>query len=332
MFAYQPKPFEPPFWTRLGGHFQTIFGSFFPIPNIKYQKRRRFHTPDGDFFDVDIVLGDNTQKPYVVVCHGLESSAHSSHSLRIVESFAALGWNVFAINYRGCSGEPNLTLRTYHMGFVDDLDLLTKTIYEETNKRCTIYLAGFSLGGNIIIKFLGELGNKAYERCILGAAVSCVPLNPFYCQPKADRGFSKWIYVGRFLSSFKTKAQEQHKRFPKAFDIERVRRITTIGELDDYYISKVFGFHGKEDYYRKNGSEFFLPFVRVPLLILQSKNDPIVDTEHVPQIPKSLPIHLFYTENGGHCGYFQGFFSPSYMAQEMSRFLGWINSGKSESN
>lgn len=252
---YQPKPFQPPLWTRLGGHFQTIFGSFFPIPNIKkYDKRRRFDTPDGDFFHVDIILGHNKQKPYVVVCHGLESSAHSSHSLRIVERFAGLGWNVFAINYRGCSGTPNRTLRTYHLGFTEDLDLLTKTIYEETDGNCVIYLAGkslyfisvvypipgegFSLGGNIIIKFLGELGNKANERRILGAAVACVPLNPFYSQSKADRRLSKWIYVKRFLSSFKQKAKEQHKRFPKAFDIQRVLRINTIGELDDYYISK----------------------------------------------------------------------------------------------
>ncbi|GJD06727.1 Putative esterase YheT [Galdieria sulphuraria] len=225
MRTYHPPSFEPPVWTRLGGHFQTIFGSIFPVPNIKYDKRRRFCTHDGDFFDVDIVLGHNKLNPYVVVCHGLESSAYSSHTLRIVERFVALGWNVFAINYRGCSGVPNRTLRTYHVGFTEDVDLLTKTIYEETEGSCTIYLAGFSLGGNIIIKFLG-------------ATVACVPLNPFYCQPKADRGISKVIYVRRFLSSFKQKAEEQHKRFPKAFDIQRVRSITTIGELDDYYISK----------------------------------------------------------------------------------------------
>ncbi|GJQ13723.1 hypothetical protein GpartN1_g5514.t1 [Galdieria partita] len=327
MKVYQPKAFQPPCWTRLGGHFQTIFGSIFPIPNIRYDKRRRFFTPDGDFFDVDIVFACDKQKPYVVVCHGLESSAHSSHSLRIVESFAALDWNVFAINYRGCSGVPNRTLRTYHVGFTEDLELLTKTIYEETEGSCTIYLAGFSLGGNIIIKFLGELGSTAYERRILGAAVACVPLNPFYCQPKADRGISKWIYVRRFLSSFKQKAEEQHNRFAKALDIQRLRKITTIGELDDYYISKVFGFNGKEDYYRKNGGEFFLPFVRVPLLVLQSKNDPIVDTEHLPcpQLFESLPIHFLYTEYGGHCGYFNGFFQPSYMAQELSHFLLFVN-------
>ncbi|GJD06726.1 Putative esterase YheT [Galdieria sulphuraria] len=263
MRTYHPPSFEPPVWTRLGGHFQTIFGSIFPVPNIKYDKRRRFCTHDGDFFDVDIVLGHNKLNPYVVVCHGLESSAYSSHTLRIVERFVALGWNVFAINYRGCSGVPNRTLRTYHVGFTEDVDLLTKTIYEETEGSCTIYLAGFSLGGNIIIKFLG-------------ATVACVPLNPFYCQPKADRGISKVIY----------------------------ENLMTIIYLK------------------------YLVLMERKIIIGRMENDPIVDTEHLPhpQLFESLPIHFLYTENGGHCGYFSGFFVPSYMAQAMSHFfLSFVN-------
>ncbi|GJD09840.1 Putative esterase YheT [Galdieria sulphuraria] len=214
-----------------------------------------FCTHDGDFFDVDIVLGHNKLNPYVVICSS---------------------WlNVFAINYRGCSGVPNRTLRTYHVGFTEDVDLLTKTIYEETEGSCTIYLAGFSLGGNIIIKFLGELGNSAYERRILGATVACVPLNPFYCQPKADRGISKVIY----------------------------ENLMTIIYLK------------------------YLVLMERKIIIGRMENDPIVDTEHLPhpQLFESLPIHFLYTENGGHCGYFSGFFVPSYMAQAMSHFLSFVN-------
>eukprot|EP00871_Galdieria_phlegrea_P005326 jgi/Galph1/5795/GphlegSOOS_G4502.1 len=307
--TYQPKPFEPPFWAK-----------------DKYY-RRRFETPDGDFFDVDIVDGKHQTSPYVVVCHGLESSSHSHHTLRIVESIASLGWNVFAMNYRGCSGEPNRTLKTYHLGFTEDLNQLTKIILEETKGDAEIYLAGFSLGGNLIIKFLGELGEEAVQRRIIGAVVFCVPLNPLYSQPNADKGLSKWLYVSRFLTSFRKKMEEQYQRFPEAFNRDKLIHATTIAELDDYYISPIFGFKGKEDYYRQCGGEAFLFQVRAFLLVVNAKNDPIVDTESLPTEDsiKNDWVKLVYTQDGGHCGYFNGFYHKSYLAEEIARFLNFLH-------
>ena len=145
------------------------------------------------------------------------------------------GFNCCLLTFRGCSGEENLTPGGYHLGFTNDLDQLTKFIHKRYPDK-KIFLSGFSLGGNVILKFLGELEAKAIDRNIFGAAVTCVPFDPVASQYKLDQGFNRAVYSMNFLRTLIKKAERQHIRFPGAFDIDKVRNSTTIGEFDDAFI------------------------------------------------------------------------------------------------
>jgi len=308
-------------------HVQTIWGSGALQQKALGNPRRPFNveserleTPDGDFIDLEFVTptirssstsGSGTlfsaSGKTVVVLHGLESNTKGQLVTNMAAAFVSKGFECCLVSFRGCSGEPNRTPGAYHIGMTRDVDLVCRTI-RERRPREEVYLSGFSLGGNVILKYLGELGDAAAAtRNICGAAVTCVPFDCTATQKKVDGGlFNRLVYAGNFLKSLKRKAEQQHVQFPRAFDIERIRACTTIGEFDDAYIAPIYGFRNKEDYYAQSASKQYLRRIAVPTVAINALDDPLVDMDSLPTDAADVgdaPVRLIYHANGGHCGF-----------------------------
>ena len=299
-------------------HVQTIVGSgalqqkLFGSPRRSFNVvSERLNTPDGDFLDIEFVTptdssGSGSGKT-VVVLHGLESNTKGQLVTNMATAFVGKGFECCLVSFRGCSGEPNRTPGAYHIGMTRDVDLVCRTI-RERRPREEVFLSGFSLGGNVILKYLGELGEAATAtRGIRGAAVTCVPFDCTATQKKVDGGlFNRLVYAGNFLKSLKLKAEQQHALFPDAFDINRIRACTTIGEFDDAYIAPIYGFKNKEDYYKQSASKQFLRRIAVPTFAINALDDPLVDEQSLPTEAADVgdaPVRLIYHANGGHCGF-----------------------------
>lgn len=277
----------------------------------------RFVTPDGDFFDVEYTAEhfkpdmipqerDKDDTPMVIILHGLEANAKGTMVTKMCEAYMAQGFACVLVSFRGCSGEPNKTPGGYHVGFTNDVNQLTKTLQRRWPKR-KMYLSGFSLGGNVSLKFLGELGvDAAEERNIFGAVTMSVPYDAVGTGGSIDKGINRYIYAANFLKTLKVKAEKQHVLFPNAFSIERVRASTTIGDYDDSFVAPIYGFTGKNDYYTQSGSISWIPKIRVPAICISAKDDPFIPEYTLPHPTddvKGAPVRLIYHENGGHCGF-----------------------------
>eukprot|EP00953_Heterococcus_sp_UTEX-ZZ885_P037950 19480-Heterococcus_DN1.PRE.2 len=209
--SFKAAPFNAVWWGH-NSHAHTIIGSgevskrIFRKEGPKVAFRReRFDTPDADFIDVDFLdpVGSTAAtgvSKIAVLTHGLESSSDAPLTSKMALAFARRGYTVAVLCFRSCSGEDNLTLRAYHMGFTDDLKFLVEQL-RERHPSAPIFLSGFSLGGNVICKYLGEMGTTAKDIGILGAAVACVPFDAVGCQKQIDSGFNKAVYSGNFLKT-----------------------------------------------------------------------------------------------------------------------------------
>src|SRR5689334_21348139 len=261
--------FEPVLWLR-GSHAQTVFGPLFRPPPHVPVRRERWELSDGDFLDVDRMDGD-AGAPLLVVLHGLEGSSSSHYVRGLLARARERGWRALALNFRSCSGEPNRLLRSYHSGETGDFDEAMRRARSES-PAAPVVCAGCSLGGNVLVKWLGEQGERAN---VAAAAALCVPFDLALCADALDGpGAMAWVYRTRFLRSLKRKAVEKSRRFPGLFDVERVRRARTLSEFDDALTAPVHGFSGAHDYYAQSSSGPFGARVRVPLLLLGSENDP----------------------------------------------------------
>ena len=325
---YEPRVFHPIGFLFQNSHFQTIVGSG-ALASLFFKRRPSYHTtretwstPDGDVFDVQFVLENSDIDDIVVILHGLESSPESPLVTNICEAMLKKHFSCILLSFRGCSGQPNKTPGGYHVGFTADLDLLTERIHSRyPNKR--IYLSGFSLGGNVILKFLGELGDSAWSRGIRGSAVTCVPFDPVVSHKNIEEGFNRAVYSvvsvafllrlsylifrsQNFLMTLKKKAHEQHGRFPGAFDINAVMNCRSLGDFDDAFIAPIYGYKDKFDYYRNNGCKKFLGDIRIPSIAINALDDPIVGSDGLPNqsdYSAESAIRLVYHSFGGHCGF-----------------------------
>jgi predicted alpha/beta-fold hydrolase len=311
-----------------------------------WDHRERIETPDGDWFHADTkyVNGEHNTvntaaaaaaaaaAPTVILLHGLESNSNSTLSTEMAQAFLARGMNTVCLNFRGCSGTPNDQPGGYHLGFTDDLkqylqilrerrrrrqnnsDNATSTSNSNSNGR--LYLTGFSLGANVVLKCLGELGTSAVtDYNIYGAAVSCAPLDQQQNSIKlALPGINRFIYTDQLLQGLKARAVIQLERFhdgnadTDAFDYPAAMAAETITEFDDAFIAPVYGFDSASDYYAKTSSIHFLDALAVPTMILNAEDDPFLDAAVWP-VHKSrehggkAPLKMVRTAHGGHLGF-----------------------------
>jgi len=287
----------------------TILGPMLRPPPEVALERERWELADGDFVDVDRLHGP-PDAPLLLALHGLEGSS-SAHYLRGLLACARdRGWRALALNFRTCSGSVNWLLRSYHSGETGDFGELISRARRESDR---IVVAGCSLGGNVLVKWLGEQGNRAPIRA---AAALSVPFDLAACSRTLDGpGFWQLVYRTRFLRSLKKKALEKLATFPGAYDAERVRKARTLLEFDEVVTSAVHGFKGATDYYEKSSSGPFVQNVRVPLLLLSAEDDPFIPAETIPRsVPPNVTLEVW--PQGGHLGFVEGpIWAPRFYAE-----------------
>ena len=274
----------------------TIWGPLLrPGPRVPLV-RERWELADGDFVDVDRMPGP-AGAPLFVALHGLEGSSSAHYIRGLLREARRRGWRGIALNFRGCSGDMNRLLRSYHSGETGDLDELVQRVRREADH---IVIAGCSLGGNVLVKWLGS---AEVPPEIKAAAALSVPFDLAACARTLDsKGFWRWVYRTRFLRTLKRKSLLKHAKFPEAFDAARVRKAPTLFEFDDAVTAAVHGFRSAPDYYAQSSSGPFVAKVQVPLLLLSAKDDPFIPASTIPAaVPPNVTLEVH--EKGGHLGF-----------------------------
>ncbi len=298
----EPSAYHPPaFWRN--GHLSTIFSALFRrVPNPGY-RRERLELPDGDFLDLDW-LGphrENTKGKIVILVHGLEGDTRRPYMVGSALAFAREGYAVCAVNLRGCSGEPNRLFRSYHSGATEDLEVVVHHLAnQQTEAR--IYLKGFSLGGNLILKYLGEDPGRAGR--IQAAAAISVPVDLHDSLKQLQQPKNR-LYARRFLRNLREKMRQKHQLFPDRIPLETIRDIRTLKNFDDLYTSRAHGFRDALDYYARCSSLPVLENIRVPTLLLNARNDSFLGPGCYPEALSEQHPRLFYESPayGGHVGF-----------------------------
>ncbi len=317
---HSSKPFHSPFWLP-EKHSQSIFPALFREVYVAGVQVERITLSDGDFVDVDWYLaGQLGEKPLLIISHGLEGSSRRHYVLGIAKKAISEGFDVLAWNYRSCSGEMNRARKFYHSGATDDLDQLVNMVIERGVKE--VYFAGFSLGGNLTLKWLGEKG-KNPPSGIRKAVVFSVPLH-LSSSSQTLAKLENWMYSNRFLKTLVAKVQQKVQQFPDLIPEDKLSQINTLWDFDEIVTGPIHGFAGAEDYYQQSSSIFFLPQIHVPVLIVNAANDPFLSPQCFPTELISSLEHVFLEipKEGGHCGFYPRKYDQ-YLWSEI-RGMNWL--------
>ena len=292
--------YQPPSAIFKNGHLNTIYPSQFrKVKNVNYQ-RERITTPDDDFIDIDWIYKNKNR--VVIICHGLEGNAASAYVKGMAKIFAQNDWSVCAYNYRGCSGEPNRQIRAYHSGATDDLEFVIQTVLAKQFRE--IGLIGFSLGGNLVLKYTGENGSNIHNEIKKTVALS----TPVHLESSSDvlQQPHNWLYMQRFSSKLQKKVKAKKELLTQAgFDVKTLLKAKSFSVFDELFTAKAHGFSSRVDYYTKSSSLQFLENIAIPTLLINAKDDPFLSPECFPEhIAKSHQYFYLETPNyGGHVGF-----------------------------
>ena len=307
-------PYRPPAWLR-SGHLQTVWPSLFRrVDGVAY-RRERLELADGDFLDLD--WSGPPARRVAVVAHGLEGSADRAYVRGMVRELARRGWRVCAWNLRGCSGEPNRLLRAYHSGATEDLDAVVTRVLADAE---AVAVVGFSLGGNLTLRWLGERGARVDPRVVAGVGVS-VPVD-LGTSAETMSHWSRRVYMLRFLRSLSAKLAEKAGRFPDAPDPSRTAGMTTFAEFDGHFTAPVHGFASAEEYWARASALPVLDQVRVPTLLANALDDPFLAPTCYPyDVARRSPwLTLRTPAHGGHVGFIRPR-GPYWSEEVAGRFI-----------
>lgn len=284
------------------GHLNTLFAHFFRrVEDLRY-RRERIDTPDGDFLDLD--WSEVGAGRVAILSHGLEGSTRRGYIRGMVHALNRRGWDALAWNLRGCGSESNRLLRTYHSGATEDLEAVVQHVLREGSYKA-LALVGFSLGGNLTLKYLGERGRAVDERLRCAAAFSV----PCDLASSADRlaELTNWHYTQHFLRMLHRSIQQKAEVWPDEISDKHFGRIRTLTDFDDCYTAPLNDFDSAEDYYRQASSRPFLARIRVPTLLVNATDDPFLAPPCYPvEEARDHPhFHLEIPESGGHVGFVQ---------------------------
>jgi predicted alpha/beta-fold hydrolase len=299
------RPFASPAWLP-DGHSQTIWPYFLRRPAVPY-RRERVAAPDGDFWDLDWLVPANVRPdaPLVVLLHGLEGSSASHYARALMVALMARGWRGVVPHFRGCSGEPNLMPRAYHSGDHDEAQAMLQAIRARVDAATVIYAVGISVGGSVLLNWLGRAGRDAATMVSAAAAVS-TPLDLTAAGIAIGKGLNR-IYTHNFLSTLKPKSLAMARQHPALLDTGKVRRARTMYDFDDAVTSVLHGFADTPDYWRRASAKPWLADVGVPTLVLNARNDPFVPAESLPGPDDvSADVLLEQPDAGGHVGFLTG--------------------------
>lgn len=308
-FMIVDSDFVPARWLK-HRHLQTIYASlpwaYRRWPDVR---RQELQLPDGDTTAVDwLVAGDDLPgtAPLLVILHGLEGSGESAYARMLMESAFELGWRSCVLHFRDCGDYRNRLPRRYHAGETNDLRYFLETLHKSPEAAANagpLLAAGFSLGGNILLKYLGESGDATPLRA---AAAVCVPLNLHECSDALNTGFSRF-YQRYLLKRMKNALTGKFDRYTAAFDWDKAMGARTFAEFDDWVTAPLHGFKGMQDYYDKCSSVRFLSGIERPTLIINALDDPFMTPEVIPsedQLSESVSLEV--SANGGHVGFIDG--------------------------
>jgi len=295
------KSSHHPVFPFKNGHFSTMYSAKLrPIPKL-LQIRERLFLPDKDFVDIDWSYSEKKSKKVVILLHGLEGNAQRVYMKGQGKVLTENGWDVAAMNHRGCSGQENLLYLSYNSGRTYDLEALIDFILKK-DKYTEISLIGFSLGGNLVVKYLGEQTSipKQIKKCV---AISA-PLN-LKGSLEALLKPENWIYNFVFVTDLKKKYKRKMSHFPENMNLADYNKIKTLLDFDNIYTAPSHGFKNAYDYYEKSSGLQFLPTIKIPVLILNAKNDSFLSHECYPFsfASQSKNIYLESPKYGGHVGF-----------------------------
>jgi len=329
--SWTARAFAPPWWLA-GPHLQTLAGKFWRAAPSEILSTERIETPDGDFLDMDWMPETDPAAPLVLLLHGLEGHTRRGYMVQTCLALADRGLRAVGLNFRGCSGEVNRAPRFYHSGETEDVDFVCALLRARFPTR-PIMVIGFSLGGNILLKYLGEQGTKNTAGLCAAVAIS-VPYDLFAgAEALERRGLTK-VYAGYFLRSLLAKVRAKEAILANILDLDAVRASATLRDFDDAATAKLHGFANADDYYRKCSSNRFLQSIRVPTLLLHSLDDPFLPASALPisAIEANRFLTLVLTEGGGHVGFVEGGapWNPTFWMEEQSAsFLAYHHRGAS---
>lgn len=313
-------------WWLPGGHAQTLYAALAaPRPRVAY-RRERWDTPDGDFIDLDwldspsVVSRQSSLKeqPLLVLFHGLEGSSRSHYALALMAAVRDAGWRGAVVHFRGCSGEPNRLSRAYHSGDAPEIDWIVRRLRAQ-NAAAPLFATGVSLGGNALLKWLGDCGESAAPLVDAAVGIS-VPLDLAATGNALGQGFNL-VYTRNFLATLRVMSLDKLERFPGLYDANAVRASRTLREFDDLVTAPLHGFKDAYDYWTRASSKPGLRNIRVPTLILNARNDPLVPASALPRAGEvSTAVTLELPEHGGHAGFVSGRF-PGHLGWMPARVL-----------
>ena len=310
-----PSDYQPIFPLR-NGHLNTIYSTLFrklaPLPF----ERKRIETADDDFLDIDFLKNGNGK--IVVLCHGLEGSSASKYIQASSELLHGNGYDVAAMNYRFCSGELNRQLRTYHSGETEDLNTVVNYVLPDYDE---IYLVGFSLGGNLVLKYVGEEVYPIDQK--IKAVVGVSVLVDLHGASLELSKFKNRIYTKRFLKTLAKKMKLKHAQYPAHIDIDQMQHIKRLIDFDDHYTSAINGFKDAEDYYAQANSKQFLHQIKTPSLIINALDDPFLSTSCFPyeEARNNQHVNLMTPKYGGHVGFVSFGKKHYWHEQQLLRFI-----------
>lgn len=301
--------FHPSWWCR-SAHAQTIAGAILRGSFKLTFYRERFELSDGDFLDLDFLkapsLSSREAVPLVVILHGLEGSSRAPYVQSLMREIHAHGWDSVAVNMRGCSGEPNRLKQTYHSGKTEDLGSVIRHLIKNEGRQ-KIYLVGYSIGGNILLKWLGEHEAEITPQIQTAAAIS-VPYDLTKSVELMDKGFNRNVYTRTLLRSLKSKVSLKEKQFPGVIRYKRIKKCTTFREFDREATASLNGFQNEDDYWSKTSCKNFLKSITIPTLLVHAVDDPFFPAKLMPMdsIHSTVSLNSLIVPHGGHLGFVAG--------------------------
>jgi len=293
--------YNPPFLFRIG-HLSTVYSGLIRKVDGVIQERERIHLPDGDFLDLDWSYAHKPAHKVMILLHGLEGNAQRPYITGSAKQANTHGYDACAVNFRSCSGEPNILYRSYHSGATEDLDAIVQHILN-SKKYDEIYIKGFSLGGNLSLKYIGESQNIPQEiKGVVAVSVPCSLHSSLIqlLQPK------NYLYAKRFKDHLKAKMREKQQLFPSRISDADINNVKTLKDFDDIYTSRAHGFKDAMDYYKQCSSLRFLPNITIPTLIINAGNDSFLGPECYPhkEADENKSLYLEVPNSGGHVGFY----------------------------
>jgi len=313
--------YSAPWWLP-GGHLQTLYARRLGRNYSVAYRRERWETADGDFIELDWLDDSPDATKLLVLFHGLEGCSGSHYALSLLAEFRRRGWRGAVPHFRGCGGEPNRLARSYHSGDSREIDWILHRL-KGFNPQTRICVVGVSLGGNMLLKWLGEEGSAAAAVVEHAVAVSA-PLDLVAAAGALDYGLNKFIYTSHFLRYLRPKALAKITAHDLAVDAQELRASSTFRQFDDLFTAPIHGFENAQDYWTRSSSKPWLKEIRIPTLIINARNDPFLPSGALPSAAEvSDAVTLEFPDSGGHVGFVSGRFPGhlDWLPKRIMRFF-----------